>query len=527
MKKKLSLIYIFFILLKHCLNNSFNKSNKNSTYGIEIIKSNFLNIVKNTNEENKSNNNIKENYLFNLKNFEDNDSTIINHKYTNTSKKHFTYTEFCEEDKDCNSLNYCINKECYHAGIFPLSFRELLGITCLIIGLVFSTAVGMGGGGITLPILILILNFYSHQAIPLSKAIIFSNSLIGLIMHITQRHPNKKSITIEYNLIMLAVPNLLLGTTVGVNLNNIINGTLLLIVLSIFLLLTTFKMIKNTIIFINKEQNVTTESKKLVINEEMKDKSNYTSNNDTNYISDRLKSQEKEDNNIFPVRKIFLIALSYATFLVFILINLSKFGKNHFGLDKCKFNYWIVYALFSFILLCICYISSKNLLYQHKLRIDIGYNFIESDLNWNSSLIFKIIVISFLIGILSGAVGLGGGALLSPFFLELGINPIVATHTSNFLVVFTSSSTIIQFYLLDMIVLDYAVIVWVLPILSAIVGVLSINYIIKKTNKEYPLFIIASIVLLFASIGMISYICFKISYTENISDLLLINKFCN
>jgi uncharacterized membrane protein YfcA len=48
----------------------------------------------------------------------------------------------------------------------------------------------------------------------------------------------------------------------------------------------------------------------------------------------------------------------------------------------------------------------------------------------------------------AGLLGIGGGTILGPLLLELGLHPIVSTSTSNFLVLFTSSSTSIQFILL-------------------------------------------------------------------------------
>jgi len=49
---------------------------------------------------------------------------------------------------------------------------------------------------------------------------------------------------------------------------------------------------------------------------------------------------------------------------------------------------------------------------------------------------------------LAGLLGIGGGTILGPLLLEIGLHPVVSTATSNFLVLFTSSSTSIQFILL-------------------------------------------------------------------------------
>ena len=59
----------------------------------------------------------------------------------------------------------------------------------------------------------------------------------------------------------------------------------------------------------------------------------------------------------------------------------------------------------------------------------------------------KIIVICFLGGITSGMLGIGGGVILTPFMLELRIDTIVATSTSNFLLMFTSLAASVLYML--------------------------------------------------------------------------------
>ena len=55
---------------------------------------------------------------------------------------------------------------------------------------------------------------------------------------------------------------------------------------------------------------------------------------------------------------------------------------------------------------------------------------------------------SFTSGCMAGLLGIGGGLILGPLLLQLNIHPMVSTATSNFLVLFTASSTSIQFIIL-------------------------------------------------------------------------------
>lgn len=85
---------------------------------------------------------------------------------------------------------------------------------------------------------------------------------------------------------------------------------------------------------------------------------------------------------------------------------------------------------------------------EYEYRLSINYPYNDSDIKWNTKLLIKFPIYSFISGVMAGLLGIGGGLILGPLLLELGLHPVVSTATSNFLVLFTSSSTSIQFILL-------------------------------------------------------------------------------
>ncbi len=92
---------------------------------------------------------------------------------------------------------------------------------------------------------------------------------------------------------------------------------------------------------------------------------------------------------------------------------------------------------------------AKKIQAEYNYRKSINYPYNETDIKWDNLKIFiKFPLYSFVSGTLAGLLGIGGGLILGPLLLELGIHPVVSTATSNFLVLFTSSSTSIQFILL-------------------------------------------------------------------------------
>ena len=148
------------------------------------------------------------------------------------------------KDSDCNDLNLCRNHKCEHKPFSPPSTAEIIGAISITLGSAVSNAGGIGGGGLLIPILILILRFSTHEAIPISKLMIFTGALTAFIMGLKNKHPYRNGIPLDLNVAGLLVPMLLFGTMVGVSLNKVMPPSIILISLTIVLLINTFKTSK-------------------------------------------------------------------------------------------------------------------------------------------------------------------------------------------------------------------------------------------------------------------------------------------
>nr|GME09560.1 sulfite exporter TauE/SafE family protein 3-like [Ipomoea batatas] len=84
------------------------------------------------------------------------------------------------------------------------------------------------------------------------------------------------------------------------------------------------------------------------------------------------------------------------------------------------------------------------------------------------------LIILCIFGIVAGTVGallgLGGGFIMGPLFLELGVPPEVSTATSTFIMVFSSSIAVVEYYLLKRFPVPYAVCLTVVATFAAFVG---------------------------------------------------------
>ncbi len=149
-------------------------------------------------------------------------------------------TDKCKVDADCLERNFCKNGRCTHMGLLPISFNDMICFFLIIIASALSNAGGIGGGGLLIPILIFMLNFTTHEAIPITKIMIFSGAVISYFLNIYQKNPLREGITIDYNIALVIVPFLLFGTMVGVNLNRVLPPFVILLTLTCILSISCY-----------------------------------------------------------------------------------------------------------------------------------------------------------------------------------------------------------------------------------------------------------------------------------------------
>merc|ERR1719450_308898 len=114
----------------------------------------------------------------------------------------------------------------------------------LFIGAVLCSAGGIGGGGIYVTVLMVAGQLTPHDAVPLSKAVVFFGSLSSLFLNIKKtlamQEGGQKATLIDYNVCRLVVPCSLLGTLIGVMVNSMIASWLIVAMLAGILIGMTY-----------------------------------------------------------------------------------------------------------------------------------------------------------------------------------------------------------------------------------------------------------------------------------------------
>ena len=88
------------------------------------------------------------------------------------------------------------------------------------------------------------MNFVTHEAIPISKLMIFTGALTSFIMGLKNKHPHRDVTATDFNIAMVLIPLVLFGTMIGVTLNKVTPPVVILFALTFVLVINSYKTAK-------------------------------------------------------------------------------------------------------------------------------------------------------------------------------------------------------------------------------------------------------------------------------------------
>ncbi|OMJ73180.1 hypothetical protein SteCoe_28185 [Stentor coeruleus] len=358
----------------------------------------------------------------------------------------------------CGILEIESHEGCEHKPMWPPHIIEIISYLTVFMICNLANATGIGGGGMLVPLLVIVMDFPAHNAIPLSKSIILGGAIVSVIMSIRTR-----PMPLDLKIVSILQPTTLLGTAVGVWLNKLFPDWLILMLLTSTLVYVIYKN------FTKAFKLYRAETVKIAKIQEIKEKnqesSGLTSKESTPDESEDFKQATFDG---FPWKSTILITLNYISVLLFALLKGGSGMESIIGIEQCSASYWtlaLIYTIYSIIM------------------TGFAYFFIAKDLSWSLPKTICYTIISFIGGIGSGMLGLGGGVIIGPLMLDIGLTPEVTAASSSLIVMFTSSSTSLQFYLGNVLDIEYAAVMFVISMLASVTGITMVSKLIKKYQR--------------------------------------------
>ena len=488
----------------------------------------------------------------------------------------------------------CFSRKIFSANENPTSYlwRDIVGMLVWFFAAGVATACGVGGGGIYVPLGIVLIGFAPKPASGLSQCSIFGASLGGLLLNLRNRHPFTSKIEktaaveggegsnateravpdiktnddgepdtaterfftrplIDYDMALFLAPMEMAGAVLGVVIQTVLPNWLYLFISAVILGFTAKKTYvkwwstrakeiakkaasesdatpQEQVALADKPANDAETPKSAITTtaevgtgpaptpssdaaEEIEVKADIPAGVATDDVSDpdeavdevvmdaekmakRLEFLER-DARQYPPEKlvsfgILWIGLTILTFMkggkgVGSLVGIDCTSPWYYVLIACQFLWTFGFALFYALKLMRETIGKK----------ECGYPFHAQDVQWDFPKTRFYAFFTFVAGIVAGLIGIGGGMVLGPLMLVMGIYPRVSTATTATMIVLTSSSVAILYVTSGLVPILYAITYFCTCFVGALVGKTKIDAYVKKTGKSSILiFLLASII---------------------------------
>ncbi|XP_078181330.1 sulfite exporter TauE/SafE family protein 5-like [Carex rostrata] len=328
-----------------------------------------------------------------------------------------------------------------------------------------SSAGGVGGGSLFLPILTIIAGLSLQSATGFSTFMVTAVTLSKVIYTLCFMD---KSL-INYEITLLSEPCMLLGVSIGVMCNLMFPGWLTTALFAVFLAISTVKTVQSGCKIWSKETEKERSVRELRVEER-------ESGIEVPLLKDKREEKGNGAPNSIPWKDLVVLVMVWMCFFVLHALIGDEYGKGVISIKPCGVTYWLI--TLSQVPIAIGFTS--YILYTKRKEHDTA-----SAIKPNLELLpmYAFPVAAILMGALSGLFGIGGGLLLNPVFLQIGLPPQSAAATSALMVLFSVSMSTVQYIILGTTKIDEAAIYAILCFVASVVGMVIMERAIAKSGR--------------------------------------------
>ncbi|KAH0458407.1 hypothetical protein IEQ34_013722 [Dendrobium chrysotoxum] len=328
-------------------------------------------------------------------------------------------------------------------------WRVVLGSVIGFLGAALGSIGGVGGGGIFVPMLTLIIGFDPKTSTAISKCMIMGAAGSTVYYNLRLRHPTMDLPIIDYDLALLFQPMLMLGISIGVAFNVMFPDWMVTVLLIILFLGTSTKALFKGIETWKKESLMKKEATKMLASSANLEGAEQEYSLIPGGPGPNMQLKSSMDDEV-PIKDNILWKELMVLMFVWVAFLGVQIVKTY--ATTCSVEYWILNVLQVPIALSVTIYEAASLIKGRRTIASRG----KQNICWKGLQLFLYCCFGVLAGIVGGLLGLGGGFILGPLFLEMGVPPQVASATSTFAMTFSSSMSVIQYYLLDRFPVPYA-----------------------------------------------------------------------
>jgi uncharacterized membrane protein YfcA len=405
----------------------------------------------------------------------------------------------CQVNRDCSEHSKCVHSTtsnrmmCIPRDLAAQwNWREVVATVLIVITAMLSAAAGMGGGGVYVPVLLLLLGLSTKEAVPLSQAMIVGGAVVNVLMFCGDRHPKyTHRPKIDYDVIMMMNPGLAAGVTIGVICHLISPQWIIVFTLIVTLVITLQKSLFKGIQAWNKESAALAAQAS----------SGSSGGGGSGGENIQLKFTDLKTFRLFAMDNTKPMMLIGGCWAAFFLLNLVK-------APQCSNPYW--FQLLGMIFLCFAFTLGGCYVLQSR---DLENESSEGLLKWTPTTMWQYPLFAVVAGFLGGFLGIGGGIIMGPLLLELGMIAEANQATTAMFVFLSSSLATIQFVVLGKTMPQFVFWFTTWVVLSTFIGQTLIDFLLRKYKRSSVIVLsIAGIVA--GSLVMMSFIGLAEVYSD-------------
>uniref|UniRef100_A0ACD5VWC8 Uncharacterized protein n=1 Tax=Avena sativa TaxID=4498 RepID=A0ACD5VWC8_AVESA len=348
-----------------------------------------------------------------------------------------------------------------------------------------SSAGGVGGGSLFLPILNLV------AGLSLKRATAYSSFMVtgGAVSNVLYSLLCSTRGLIDYDVALLFQPCLLLGVSLGVVCNVMFPEWLITALFSLFLAFCTAKTCRAGAKIWRAETAAAADSHgghkvPLLLGGGLPLPGQVVGGEGEGSLGGIGGPVTVGGRARFPWKDVATLLVIWVCFFLLHVVIGDKHGKGVIGIKPCGIAYWLVtISQVPFAVAFTAYIihAKRN---KEVVQDDEDGKAANSFATKTETLPpLALPLAAFVTGSLSGLFGIGGGLLLNPVLLQIGIHPQTAAATSLFMVLFCASMSMAQYVLLGMEGIGEASVYAGICFFASVAGVILIGRAVRKSGR--------------------------------------------
>lgn len=368
-----------------------------------------------------------------------------------------------------------------------------------------SSAGGVGGGSLFLPILNLVAGLSLKRATAYSSFMVTGGAASNVLYNLACTGGcggggGGRGKLINYDIALLFQPCLLLGVSIGVVCNVMFPEWLITLLFSLFLAFCTAKTCRAGVKIWRSESSGCGSGAR-------------AARGGHSHSKEPLLPRGTSDGDAeggggngagFPWGDVALLVIIWLCFFALHVLIGDKHGKGVIRIRPCGVAYWLItfFQLPAAVAFTgyIVYAKRKKRAVHSESQED-GSKADLADAGVEALPLPTLPLAAFVTGALSGLFGIGGGLLLNPVLLQIGIPPQTAAATSSFMVLFCASMSMVQFILLGVEGVGHACVYAGVCFAGSVAGVVVIERAVRKSGRvSLIVFLVTAIMALSAVI---------------------------